>query len=445
MHLRRWNRPLLGVTALGCFCCPALVGHQAAEVCAASLAKPRECLPQVLTREAAVGWALRNNPELNAVRQQHGVAVAAVVIAQTYPFNPTWTSKLFGANGPASAGISNRVTMEQHVAVNLEVRGQGGYRRQEARAGLSRTDWEIANQELLLAVRVVRAFDAVLYRQAKSQLAEEALRLLEQTADQVRRLVEAGRLQPCDLILARSEVNSSGSALYSLRLAQGTAEQDLRAALGLTNEALSVAGMLRPALPSIRPNELLATALARRPDLRASQAAVAEAEARRRLAIADRYGNPSVGPDYERNETSVNFIGVESALPLPVLNTHRGEIQQREAEHARAALEMRSVEVTVQQQVHSALGRLTAAQAAVESYRTRVLPDLQANLNDMETLFGQGRVDLLKVTDIRRKLLQARDGYLDALFELRQAQDDLAAAVGDLTLALNPALEGSPP
>jgi cobalt-zinc-cadmium efflux system outer membrane protein len=445
MQLRRWNRPLLAVTALGCLCWPALVGFEAAKVCAGSPEKPGEFLPQVLTREAAVGWALRHNPELNAVRQQHGVAVAAVVIAQTYPFNPVWTSKLFAANGPASAGISNRLTMEQRVSIDLEVRGQGGYRRQEAKAGLSRTDWEIANQELLLAVRVVRAFDTVLYQNAKLQLAQESLRVLEQTADQVRRLVEVGRLQPSDLLLARSDVNSSGSALYSLRLAQGTAEQDLRVALGLTNEALSVAGILRPALPSISPNELLATALARRADLRASQAAVAEADARRRLAIADRYGNPNVGPDYERNETRVSFIGVESALPLPILNTHRGEIQQREAEHARAALEMRSVEVSVRQEVHAAFGRLAAARAAVDSYRTRVLPDLQANVNDMETLFGQGRVDLLKVMDIRRKLLRARDGYLDALFELRQAQDDLAAAVGDLTLALGPELERSSP
>ena len=33
---------------------------------------------------------------------------------------------------------------------------------------------------------------------------------------------------------------------------------------------------------------------------------------------------------------------------------------------------------------------------------------------------------------------RARDGYLDALFEVNQAQADLAAAVGDPALALNP-------
>jgi outer membrane protein TolC len=105
---------------------------------------------------------------------------------------------------------------------------------------------------------------------------------------------------------------------------------------------------------------LLTAALERRPDLRARQAAVLEAEGRLRLAMADRYGNPDLGPDYEYNETRVNFIGAQLALPLPILNTHRGEILQREAERTRAALDLRTAEVTIQQQVHAALERLGA-------------------------------------------------------------------------------------
>jgi outer membrane protein TolC len=42
------------------------------------------------------------------------------------------------------------------------------------------------------------------------------------------------------------------------------------------------------------------------------------------------------------------------------------------------------------------------------------------------------------VIDIQRKLLKARDGYLDAQFELSQAQADLANAVGDPGKAIVP-------
>ena len=39
--------------------------------------------PPALSLEAAIRWALEYNPELAALRQQHGIAAAAVVIART--------------------------------------------------------------------------------------------------------------------------------------------------------------------------------------------------------------------------------------------------------------------------------------------------------------------------------------------------------------------------
>src|SRR5438876_145455 len=68
--------------------------------------------PQPLTLEAAVSWALQNNPELAVKRQQQGIAAAGVVIAQTYPFNPTLENRIQGATGPTSAGITNQVPLE---------------------------------------------------------------------------------------------------------------------------------------------------------------------------------------------------------------------------------------------------------------------------------------------------------------------------------------------
>jgi cobalt-zinc-cadmium efflux system outer membrane protein len=401
-------------------------------------ARAGDSVPDVFTRAAAIDWGLRNNPELAALRQQHGIASAAVIIAKTYPFNPVWTNKLFAVNGPESAGITNRLAMEQRVSIDLEVRGQGRYRREAACAGLSRTDWEIVNQETLLALRVVRAFDHVVYQQAKLRLAEEGLRLQQEAVDQVSKLIEAGvQRSPDNLILARSEVDTFTIALNTTRSTQARAESDLRAALGLTNEAIKVEGTLPSTAAADDPRILVPQALERRPDLQARQAALLEAERRLRLAVADRFGNPNIGPDYEYNETRANFLGAQLTVPLPILNTHRGEILQREAERNRAALDLRSTEMTIQQQVYAALSRLSMARDMVETYQARVLPNLETSVKNMERLFSQAGVDLLKVMDVRRKLLQARGGYLDALYELRQARNDLAAAVADPALALD--------
>ena len=148
----------------------------------------------------------------------------------------------------------------------------------------------------------------------------------------MQKLARAGLRTPNAPILAQSDIDASRIALSTVGSAQAKAEADLRAVLGLTGEAVKVSGTLTSIPVPEDAQPLLTAALEQRPELRASQAAVREAEGRLRLARADRYGNPDIGPDYEYNETSVNFIGRAMVVPLPVLNTHRGDILQREAE-----------------------------------------------------------------------------------------------------------------
>src|SRR5262249_50916600 len=161
----------------------------------------------------------------------------------------------------------------------------------------------------------------------------------------------------------------------------------LNAALGVTTQPLNVSGTLDAPARKLDVDALASQALERRPDLHARQAAVGEAEARLRLEIANRYGNVNIGPDYEYNETRDNFIGFQLVTPLPILNTHRGEILQRRAERDRAILALRQTETLVRQEVQAAVRRLEEAQDWVETYRTKVLPNLQSSQGAMEKLF----------------------------------------------------------
>jgi len=206
-----------------------------------------------------------------------------------------------------------------------------------------------------------------------------------------------------------------------------------------------VVGTLEVALPPLDGHELMQLALDARADLRARTAAVGEAEARVRLASADRFGNPVIGPDYELNETRASFIGAQVNVPLPMFNKHKGEIMQREAERTQAALLLRQTEVQVRQDVDAAVARLAQARAWVESYRIETLPRLRKALQEMENLFAHNEpgTDLLRVIEVRRQLLRARDVYLDALGELSQARADLAAALGDPRFVL-PACYNAP-
>lgn len=395
---------------------------------------------EALTPADAVRWALEHNPELATIRQQHGIAAAAVVIARTYPFNPLIQNLILADNGPASAGVTNHVFQEHTARLDLEIRGQGRHRRNMAQAALSRTDWEIANQETGLAVRVARASSAYLYRRDKLRLAEEALRLQEEVLKEITRYVEQGKVGRGELLFARADLADARVLRGPARTAFNLVTNDFRRLLGVLDQPVQLVGDLDAAVPPADAAALGQVALEQRPDLHALRLAVDEAEARLRLEIANRYGNPSVGPGFEYNETRAYFVGLWAVWPMPVLNTRRGEIQQRKAERDRAMAAVRQFEVQAQQEVQAAMTRLGDAVTAANTIRKETLPGLQNAREALDKLFSAGEpgVDLARVVDVRRRILRARDAYLDALWELHQARADLAAAVGDPTLALPP-------
>jgi outer membrane protein TolC len=401
---------------------------------------PGQQAKATLTLSDAVQWALEHNPALATFRRNRGIAQAAVQIARQYPFNPIIQDFTWYAQGPPinrGASVTNPIFNEHTARLDLELRRQGRYRRAMAQAALTRTEWEIAAQELLVSIQVARAFNTLLYRQAKYRLLEEGLQLTEQVADFTKQLVEQGTLRSADLLLAQADVTEARNLLGPGRSLAVVAENDLRRALGMIDESFQPAGTLEKGYVAPPWNILVQAGLERRPDLHALQFAVHEAEQRLNLEVANRWGNPSLGPAFEESESSVTFVGMWMIWQLPVINTRKGEIRQRRAEWVRALQALKQGEIQMQQDVATALARLDRAEEAVKVFSNDILPHLRQTREEIDKLYaaGQPNVDLARTIDVRRRLLRARDAYLDALFELSQAQTDLAAAVADLSLA----------
>jgi cobalt-zinc-cadmium efflux system outer membrane protein len=394
----------------------------------------------VLPADAAVRFALEHNLSLAVARQQRGLAAAGVVLARTYPYNPIASASVRGANGPAEAGVTNHVPTQATVQLDIEVRGQWRERRAAAEAGVTRTEWEVADQEVTTAVAVVRAYNAVIYRQQKLDVLEQTIRLNEQIVSQGERLFKAGSIRSADLILARTELDAARGQRGMGRAALAVARADLRRQLGTVDDNFAVEGDLDRPLPTADADAVARYARQLRPDVRARQAAVEEAAAKLRLQVADRFGNPSIGPTYEVNESSAVFVGLSLSAPIPLFNTKRGDILQRKAELVRARVDLETTELRVTQDVQAALARFAAARKWADEYPAEVLPNLRKARQDLEQLFAANDpgVDVLRVIGVQRNLLQAADAYLDARYEVSQASADLAAAVGDPVLALGP-------
>ena len=383
-------------------------------------------------------YALLNNPGLHAARLQRGLAEGGVVIAKTYPYNPIAETYGLPDSGRKSAGITTPFTFQATVRLDLELRGQGKYRRSAADAVVSRTEWEIATQEVQVSVATARAFNAVLYRNRKLEVQEDTVKLNQVVVDSVKKLTDVGRLRPADMIVARTELDAARALMGQGKVALAIARSDFRRELGIVDDSFRVKGELDLPLPTLDPDMYLQAAMQVRPDLLARRAAVNEAQARLKLQVADRYGNISFGPSYQVDDNSTNYIGVAFFAPIPVLNTHRGEIMQAQAAVARSVADVRQLEIQSTQDVQAALNRLAEARKWADTYAREVLPNLRKSTEDMEKLLAQNDpgVDVLKVLDVQRTYLRSFDAYLDALYEIAQARADLAAAVGDPSLAL---------
>lgn len=245
-------------------------------------------------------------------------------------------------------------------------------------------------------------------------------------------------MRPADLIVARAEVTDIQAQVNLNKTALVSARGDLFKAIGVTGGAFILQSRLDRTIPAADPTKLLEAAIERRPDLSARRAAIAEADAKVRLQESDALGNPTFGSVYELNEDRKNFVGVQIGIPLPLFNRRQGEIQQLRAQQAQALLLMRQTETDIRRDVSTSALRLAETREWAAIYQKQILPDLQKSLDDINRLFSEGQpgVDLLKVVDIRRKLLRAQDGYLDALLANAQALADLALAVGDPALAV---------
>ena len=399
-----------------------------------------------LDLNATVRDTLAHNPELRSLRRAHDLAEADVRIAKVYPHNPFLESKVRHVDpSPVDVGTLD-ITQEHRLAIDVEMRGQSRHRRTIAEAALTRTDYEIAAQEQSFAVRAARAWNGVLYRRLKVSNLEDTLKLVEQAEQEVGNATALGLLRGADPLLTRAETNDVRAAVETSQVALTSAFTELRRTLGDPDTLLSVRGTFDLPPPAPDASALVRHAYDLRPDLLAKRTAVRESAARRDLEEADRYGNPNVGFAYEKDPTATELIGAQVVLNIPVVDDHRQLIRRRELEVQRARVDVDAQELGVRQDVRAAISRLDSARRAAQLYGGKVLPELKGIREGVERLFSMGdpAADLLRVIDVRRRQIRAVEGYLDALWEAREALIDLAAASGDLTLLAGLSGGGAP-
>jgi cobalt-zinc-cadmium efflux system outer membrane protein len=235
--------------------------------------------------------------------------------------------------------------------------------------------------------------------------------------------------------IAVLDVNIAKASLARVRAEREGAEASKALALGELRQLLrleidvSVDGTLtRPAEADL--TSALQTA-SQRPELRALEAGIQEADAEVRLGESFSKPEYGVGVRYSREEGDQIVLG-GMTVTLPMFS--KGQ-QQRAVGSARAArlrAELDAARARVQLQVRAAHDAFNRRLAVIRELESNAIPGLDENAQLATRSFDVGQLGLLELLLIRREILETRFQYLDALLEAALARVDLDASAAIL-------------
>lgn len=392
--------------------------------------------------------SLLQNPDLQALRRNEGVSVAALDVARTYPFNPfvqvqatPWQDAKSG--GPGT--VYHYVLLMQQIQLGHQQR----FREENALAALASVRWNIVQAELLNVAQTERLYFTALYLRGVRNLLRANAELNDQLLAVLEKRLEAGEAAAVDVAIVRLD---NRAAWQQTRLAEANYQNAL---LDLQRQLnLPIATPLEPVgdlagwewlsptpaenVPSpdaqnvcnlIDTTSVAATLVASRPDVLAARADLAAARANVGLANGARRPDLQIGPYYQRTESGTSYLGFRAQTDIPVLNNGMPLVRQREAEAAQRQAVWQQLQRRAQLEAEGAIARYERARRALADSGT-FSDSLPMELQRLEQQFRANEVDFLRVVTARTSLIQSRRAQLDLMNETAQAAATVTAATG---------------
>jgi outer membrane protein, heavy metal efflux system len=431
-----------------------------------------------LSLRGAVETGLAQNPDLIALRTQEGVSLAALGVAETYPWNPNFQAQYLGRGNPSDKGFgpgtsSGQPNYQLILMQQFELAHQQRYREGSAAAQLNQVRWTIRQAELTNAATTTQLYFTALYQRQIRILARETASLNDKLLGVVQRRQKAGLATVADVTAARVNARQSRrqekldeanfrTALLALRrqlnLPMDTA-LDLTDSLtdfewlpvgrpGLDQsdaKARRDRGIAKPPASGTPPlatqmqwkdGEAVALAarlVEERPDVFAALAGVDAAHANERLARAARVPDLQAGPMYQTGDNGVKFAGVGLQIDIPVWNTGAPLARQRRAELHQQAVTYEQLKQRAIQEAATAIDRYARARRLAAESRVDLTPFSRKTPPELATMTAQfqaGQATILAVFVTQSSLIQERRAYLDMLNELAQSAAAVVQATG---------------
>lgn len=393
--------------AMVCLCAPSAVAQSAPWTLPEILARAREQAPQIVSARLA----------LDETRAR--LTGASLWL----PSNPDVDTSLGNRDGAGGSFTDYSVGVSQA----FEPAGRRSARMASANAAIAQGAASVDD----VTRSVLRAAAAAYFRAAH---AAGRIRLLDRASDLATsaHAIAERRFTAGDIAIL--DVNLAKASLARTRAERAAAEAEKALAVGELRQLLRTDVEIGDAsLPSPATADLAMAlqAASQRPDVRALQSAIQEADADLRLGESLARPDYAVGVRYAREEGDRLVLGGLN-VTLPLFSRGQGERAVATARRARLRAELDAAIARAQLDVRTAFDALSRRVAAVRALEADALGSLDENERLTTRSFDVGQIGLPELLLIRRETLDTRFQHLDMLLEAALARIDLDASAGIL-------------
>lgn len=382
-----------------------------------------------LSEAELMAVAVMLNPELQAARASIGEAESLLITAGTLP-NPE-IGVGFGVGLLGTDGFK----LDTELLFELLKPGEREARKAVASARIAVSKAQVLAKEYEVAAETRRLVFAVLIAEQTIGILNAELALRQQAAGLIRSRRDVGEANELDISAVDLDLVE---IQRDRRLAQSELEQTklaLNRGLGLAPQTVfklehSGKPLDIPLIDTVLADELGERLLSARLDLKAREAAYQVAEEELRLAVTRQYFKLRAGPLYEHDGVSENFGGVSASVEIPIFDRNQGEIAEKTAARDRVRAEYVAELHRLRADGASALARVLAARAEIDTQDREVLPLLERSQTLSRAAFEARDLTVLDWVTAQQRALRTRRAYLDTVIAYRRALLDLEALAG---------------
>lgn len=386
-----------------------------------------------LDSQTAIRMALENNLELQAKREEIGIAEGQVIKANLFlQHNPELEGEIANRRlkKPEEGFKKNLPVGGVSFSQEFEIGGQPRYRRQAAQRNLEKVKFEIADVERSIRFRVTSVFLRLLNTRAKIKLAEQIVDLRERLYEASKTRLALGDIPEAQLILLELELNRTKSNLFDFQGEYEDLLSRLKIELALKDEErVEPVGNLRQVGFPFSREELLRTAIEKRSDLAALESERKTAEAEVLLTKAERIPDLKFGVFFEKDEKD-NIVGGMFSIPIPFFDRRQGEIRQALSRKSIADISYRNLRQSLQQELRGAFKKFKLSERNLSLYPERIQKKFNEVLELNQKAYQEGQIGLPEAILFQNQVIEARLQFLDTMMNYNLSLAELKFLAG---------------